>query len=119
MGVAFVAAYMLVLQGLLGAFTLGAAAASPGLDAFGNPLCITSGSSAPAFDGTGHDGPASSCAIACGMVAPVAADGRAPNSLSNPLVPLAASAPAPDCPVGSTFALQRGPGSPRSPPATA
>jgi hypothetical protein len=53
-GVALVAAYMLVLQALFGAFASGAAAGTAILDDFGNPLCITSHVPGPS-GGEGRD----------------------------------------------------------------
>lgn len=88
-GFALVAAYMLVLQAMLGAFALGAAAASPVLDTFGNPLCIVSTDEATMPDGGQDDHGAlpDCCGSLCGMLAPLTAEDRAPRSLSNPLSP--------------------------------
>lgn len=88
MGVALVAAWALMLQALMGAFTPGMAASAPLLDAFGNPLCITS----PAGDDTGprhHDTLTDCCALACGMLVLFIPDGGALSSLSNPMRPAA------------------------------
>jgi len=74
--VSFAAAAVLLLQMALTAWATGAMAASPGLDAFGNPLCATSG------DGPGLGGDAglpaggdhstlpNCCAFGCSMVSP-------------------------------------------------
>ena len=117
MGVALVAACMLVLQGLVGAFALGSAAASPAFDAFGNPLCITSGDAgAHASHSPDHAALPECCTVACGMFAPVTADDRAPHSLANPLVPAPPSLRASFDSIGDASVVRRGPGSPRSPP---
>lgn len=120
MGVALVASYMLVLQALIGAFALGAAAASPMLDAFGNPLCITSTDSTDTgSDRTSHSAMPDCCTIACNMFAPVTTDERAPSSVANPL-PLAVEKLTPDfITVGRILSPEESPGSPRSPPLAA
>lgn len=115
--VVLVAAAMLVVQALLGSFVLGAAASSPPLDLFGNPLCITS------TDRTGADGERGDhgampecCTAACSMFAPAATDARAPLSLYNPLEPAARERGFAFENIGRIFALERGPGNPRAPP---
>lgn len=121
MGVALVASYMLVLQVLVGAFAMGAATASPMLDVFGNPLCITSSGAAESdSDRTTHSVLPDCCTVACSMFTPATAEDRTvTNWLSNPLdaatshLPAPINAPTPDAP------LDRGPGNPRAPPATA
>ncbi len=120
MGVAVIAAYMLILQGLLGAFATGTADAAAGLDIFGNPLCITSGEHAAAGTDTSHStAPMECCTAACGMVAGAAPDGHAPHSLDNPLVVAVDASSAPLAALPRIIAPRRGPGSPRSPPLTA
>lgn len=113
--VAFVAAWMLVLQVLLGGFALGAAA-SPLLDTFGNPLCITS-SDAPAagLGHTEHTTLPDCCTVACSPFAQAANDGRA-HSIANPLRAATPRLHAAFDAVGPAFALDPGSGSPRSPP---
>lgn len=68
--VALVAALVLVLQSFLGAWATGALAATPMLDAFGNPLCITSAG----HDGTTPAGDHSTmldcCVFGCSMASP-------------------------------------------------
>lgn len=118
MGFALVAAYMLVLQAMLGAFAMGAATASPMLDAFGNPLCITSTDAAVQSDGgRDHGTLPDCCGSACGMLAPLTVEDRTPHSLFNPIAPVqhvefardaAVYPPAPD----------HDPGNPRAPPFT-
>lgn len=117
-GVALVAAYMLVLQSLVGAFALGAAAASPVLlDVFGNPLCISSASGVASEEDHGdHGSMPDCCIIACSMFAPTTADERAPRSLYNPLVKTAQQTEPVYESVIISFALEHSPGSPRSPP---
>ncbi len=120
MGVAFVAAYMLVLQALIGAFALGTAAASPMLDAFGNPLCITSTDFTDSDSEQGnHSALPDCCTTACNMFAPVTADERNASSVANPLA-IAAEKLDPDFEFfGRVLSPERNPGSPRSPPLTA
>lgn len=117
-GVAIIAAYMLVLQSLVGAFALGTAAASPVLlDAFGNPLCITSslGADSDAENGN-HSAMPDCCTVACSMFAPITAEERAPRSLYNPVARITQPAEPVYESVTVSFALLRSPGSPRSPP---
>jgi hypothetical protein len=84
--VAFIAALVLVLQSFLSASASGAFAATPLLDAFGNPLCITSvdrDGSPPTHD---HSKLTDCCAFGCSMVSPLFA--AAPGDdigLSSPL----------------------------------
>lgn len=83
---AIFAALMLAVQLLAGGFAVGAAAAgSPMLDAFGNPLCITSSDVPDAGDQNGHSGLPDCCTPGCSMFAPAAGPDRAPAALSNPL----------------------------------
>ena len=115
MGVALVAAYVLVLQALVGAFALGAAA-SPVLDAFGNPLCITSAASPDSGSDRNHGYVPDCCTIACNMFAAVAAEDRTPSSLANPLPTLVEELIVAVDNVDRTPSPERNPGSPRSPP---
>lgn len=117
MGIAFVAAYMLVLQALVGAFALGAAAASPMLDAFGNPLCITSTDSTDTgSDRSDHSALPDCCTTACSMFAPVTTEERTPSSVLNPFLSASdALTPAFET-VAHFISPERSPGSPRSPP---
>lgn len=118
MGVALAAAYMLVLQALIGSFALGAAAAAPMLDAFGHPLCVSGASAAQAAPAGGdHDALPECCAGACCVFAPATADERAPRSLSNPLEAGVREPALSSRDAGPAPAFERGPGSPRSPPA--
>lgn len=119
MAVALVAAYMLVLQMLFGAFALGAAAASPMLDLFGNQLCVTS-SETDAGDATPGDHSAlpDCCTVACNMFAAATAADRHAHSLANPLVVSIVDRVRLFGDAQRDFALQRGPGSPRGPPLT-
>lgn len=115
---ALVAACILVLQGLAGAFATGAAAGSSTLDAFGNPLCVA-GMDAGAMQGD-RDHPAlpGCCTGACGMFALPDAGGPAPQSLSNPL-PLVAGAGTTRDVAAFRPAPGHDPGSPRAPPVAA
>ncbi len=68
MPVAFAAAYVLVLQTLLGAFALGTGAAGQ-TDAFGNVICTHAGAAEqPAGDPQGHQ--PSCCTLGCAFSAP-------------------------------------------------
>ena len=64
------AACLFLLQSVVGGWAIASANASPRLDIFGNPLCITS-STAP---DAGHDAPdhAALCLAACSTAAPAA-----------------------------------------------
>lgn len=116
-GIALVAAYLLVVQALLGSFALGIAAASPLLDAFGNPLCITTTDAAGTDTDRGiHDAVPDCCTVACSMFAPAPLHqhgaGLAPNPTAvSVAVPSVRSASA-----GPRLHPARSPGSPRSPP---
>lgn len=117
MRAALFAACVLVLQAAAGALALGSAAASPSLDAFGNPLCVGGTALEQAPDGA----PgllADCCTAACALFAPGTA-GAAPHSLPNPLAPVSVGAfPAPG---GGEPAAPHahGPGNPRAPPSAA
>lgn len=115
--VAFVAACVLVLQSFLGAWATGAYAATPMLDAFGNPLCITSidhDGTTPAHD---HSKTPDCRTFGCSMVSPLLA--AAPSDeigLSRPLV-----ADDTRYQLVQSFDVQgpdHDPGSPRAPPLT-
>ena len=113
---AFVAAYMLVIQSLIGAFALGAAAASPLLDAFGNPLCITSTDSPAGQDRGTHSDVPDCCTIACSKFASTSADERNADTLSA-LGAVSLDLPLPAFDAGDLVShLWHPPGSPRSPP---
>lgn len=119
MAIALVATYMLVLQALFGAFALGAAAASPLFDDFGNPLCITSGqlderSPAP----IDHSALPDCCTIVCSMFAPSLAGDRDAHSLENLLVFITAEPIQRFSDVARNLTLEPGPNSPRAPPLT-
>jgi hypothetical protein len=119
MGVALVASYVLVLQVLVGAFALGAAAAAPMLDVFGNPICITSTASVETdTDRSTHSAIPDCCSVACSMFAPVTADARAPHWLSNPRVPATLHRTAPSYAVAPDEPFDHQPGNPRAPPLT-
>lgn len=112
--VALVAACVLALQTCLTAW---AAAAMPLLDAFGNPLCITSvdhdGTSPP----SDHSSLPDCCTFGCSMASPLAAAG--PGDGIGLLRPLSSA----DVRFGrvEAFHIQgpdHDPGSPRAPPVT-
>lgn len=75
--VSFAAAAVLLLQMALSAWGTGAMAASPDLDAFGNPLCITSvdgpgfGGDAGLPGGGDHSKLPNCCTFGCSMVSPL------------------------------------------------
>ncbi|MFN3765255.1 MAG: hypothetical protein ACK4R3_06760 [Aliihoeflea sp.] len=118
-GVALVAAYMLVLQALFGAFAAGASAGVPMLDDFGNPLCITSHEPGPSGgEGRDHSGMPDCCAPGCSMFAPATDGDREPHALSNPLKVFRAIFVALPAIVATDDAASR-PGSPRAPPLAA
>jgi hypothetical protein len=105
---------MLVMQALLGALAIGSAAADPMVDAFGNPLCVTSDQQDPS-GGRDHTAMPDCCTSACSMVAPALTGERDAHYLANPLripapatfdIGSRAAQPAPD----------HDPGSPRAPP---
>ena len=118
MGVALVAAYMLVLQALFGAFAQGVAAASP-FDDFGNPLCVTSGDAAERETAPGGTSALPECCLAaCGMFAPAIAVDRNDHSLANPLELTAVDARPSISAIVLDLALDGSPGRPRGPPLT-
>jgi len=116
--VAFMAAFVLAVQFLLTAWTAAAMPATAGLDAFGNPLCIT---------GVEHDGGGSSdertalptcCVLGCNAVAPLA---FAPDGETGVFVPplvLSHLLAAPRRAASVETADYR-PGNPRAPPQAA
>lgn len=116
-GIALVAAYLLFLQAAISGFISGASAAPLSLDAFGNPLCITSTDvGSPAEGGGDHQSP-ECCLSACAMFAPVLASGEVPKA---PTVLHADTATIVPLPAPTLAQRSRGePGNPRAPPRTA
>ena len=115
--VVLVAAYMLVLQAVTGAVAMGVAASTPPLDIFGNPLCI-SGSAVHNSGGTDkHTAMPDCCTVACSIFSPATSDDRLARSLFNPLPASAHRTAATFEQCRLDLALERRPGSPRSPPA--
>ncbi|MEA3534309.1 DUF2946 family protein [Rhizobium sp. CC-YZS058] len=112
-------AVVFVLQLLLGTAMAAGAAASPRLDAFGNPLCL-----ADVVDkgDTGHAGDhgsgkfAGCCGVACSMVF----SGLAPSPLPAPLHPAVAALAAPERGlsrgVRTVLRPETDPENPRAPP---
>lgn len=82
---ALVAAWMLVLQGLLGAFASAATPPGANLDVFGNPLCITS-TDAHGLGDDAYKGMPPCCLGVCVPLTALSDDTRAPHELENPLV---------------------------------
>lgn len=117
--VALAAAYILILQSVVGALALGAGPKGPLLDIFGNPLCITSADH-------GEQGPArhdkaplpDCCTAACSMFAPAFLPARSSGHVANPL-PIGAEPLGPVAEIAPRSALEHDPGSPRAPPALA
>lgn len=68
--VAFLAALVFVIQTSITAWAGATAGAIPTLDAFGNPLCITSHDASGPTDGD-HGKVPSCCTLGCASVAPV------------------------------------------------
>jgi hypothetical protein len=118
MPVAFVAAYLLVLQSMLGAFASAIEQNAPQLDAFGNVICTHDGA-AQLPDGDRHPPhPPECCTIGCSMLShayvPPPAAGTLPGSL--PFQDVAFLLPAFR---HLDFARARSPSNPRAPPQTA
>lgn len=116
LGTACFAAYMFVLQMLFSAFTVGAANSAPMLDAFGNPLCITSNVAPNAHDDTGKGGLPECCMGACSMFAPVGSGAPSAHFLANPLLVPFALVSASERPAPSLWP-DHSPAHPRAPPA--
>jgi hypothetical protein len=108
---------MLVLQTVVGALAFEAAPAQ--LDAFGNPLCITSfGHSDAGSKGSDHSKLTDCCALGCSMFSSAfaAPSGNGAVELRLPVF----SVPLPDeYGIGFAPVLDHDPGSPRAPPLTA
>ena len=84
--VAFVAAGVLVLQFLFSAWATSAIAATPLLDRFGNPLCITSIDHGGALPAGNHSNLPDCCAFGCSLTSPLLGTGPAdPTGLFRPL----------------------------------
>lgn len=62
-------ALVFVVQSLGSAYAIGIGGRPPALDAFGNPLCITSGEHGAPADGK-HGGVGGCCTLACASMAP-------------------------------------------------
>ncbi|MCO6389595.1 hypothetical protein GTW25_00935 [Aliihoeflea aestuarii] len=115
-GTAIFSAAMLFFQLVLGGFALGtAAAATPTLDIFGNPLCITGTHAPNGEDGREHSGLPHCCTPGCSMFAPFKSVDREGSAFTNPLALQAElSVPAR---VGIAALLEdHDPGNPRAPP---
>lgn len=116
--VAFVAAWMLIVQMVAGAFLIGGANAAPMVDAFGNPLCITSETTDSGSDDSDrHAGLPDCCTTLCGMVAPATQDDRTPRFLANPLTSVSVEHIGEDDHFG-VATPDHDPGNPRAPPAS-
>ena len=118
MPVALVAAYLLLLQSMLGAFAFGAGPNASQLDAFGNVICTHEG--ATQLPG-GNQSPShlpACCVLGCSMFSPAFAPppdaGLALGSLSFETVAFVFPAA-----IHLDFARERSPSNPRAPPLTA
>jgi hypothetical protein len=113
-----VAAYLFVMQTVLGTVALGASIADPQIDMFGNPLCITRMDDSGSSDHKDGSQLPKCCTQACSMFAPVLALQTSGsfiiNSLEAKLEPL-------DIPreVGPLARPETSPGNPRAPPLSA
>lgn len=113
---AIIAAAILFVQLILGGFALGTAAAGqPMLDAYGNPLCITSGHASDDGDGMPHSALPDCCTPGCSMFAPATHSDREFVALANPL--------SASCEAGAAVVFtneitstDHDPGNPRAPP---
>jgi hypothetical protein len=114
--IALAAAALFVLQSLFSSWAV-AGPAQPLLDAFGNPLCITSvDGHAPAPPGD-HSRPSDCCMLGCAGFSHALADaGDASSALVHPPVPLALAYG--DERQFSVEPAEHNPGSPRAPPLT-
>jgi hypothetical protein len=118
MPVAFAAAYLLVLQSVLGAFAFGTGPNASQLDAFGNVICTHEGA-AQLPGGDPHQQPPmpACCVLGCGMgsaaFAPPSDSGTSLGSRSFEAVAFVLPAFR-----HLDFARDRSPSNPRAPPAT-
>jgi hypothetical protein len=107
---------LLVLQSFLSAWAAGAMPIQPTLDAFGNPLCITSGDHGGGS--ADHSKLPDCCTFGCSAVSPMlaarAADGT---SIARPLLVSHVLFAVGEAVV--TASPEHDPGSPRAPPLTA
>ncbi|MEO9336480.1 hypothetical protein ABFT80_03460 [Mesorhizobium sp. SB112] len=115
--VALAAAYLLVLQSVTGALALGAQSERAMLDAFGNPLCITSVDQSGTDAGDQAKMP-NCCVIGCSMF--TQALGTPPDETVQTFhAPIVTEAAANRQPVDHLPAVEHKPGNPRAPPLTA
>ncbi|MBP2238469.1 hypothetical protein J2Z31_005006 [Sinorhizobium kostiense] len=112
-GLALVAACLLVLQTVLGAHALGGMPASPQLDAFGNPLCLSADHSDTGDHGGGSGHATDCCMLGCWASSQLAASSDASWVLPIPASPTAGPIRTPEAPVR---AAGHYPGYPRAPP---
>lgn len=113
---AFVAGFVFVLQTFAVAWTTGAMAAAPQLDAFGNPLCITSGDHDQGVPAGDHSKLVECCTFGCSAPWTTVADAPDGVTLWRPLV--AADQVFHASPVARAEAAEHRPHSPRAPPLT-
>lgn len=118
MPVAFAAAYLLVLQSVLGAFAFGIGPDASRRDAFGNVICTQEGAAErPGGDPHQHRMPAC-CMPGCGMALAVYAPPPAAAALSGIFSVEAVAFVLPAF-RQLDFARDRSPSNPRAPPVTA
>ncbi|MFI0842795.1 hypothetical protein [Mesorhizobium sp. IMUNJ 23232] len=115
-GLALVAAWLFLIQSLAGGFAL--AAGEVPLDAFGNPLCITSTDHGTPADRSNHGKMPGCCMLGCAASATVSGTPPDEVSLTIAFRTKAAGRPLP-APVVIVQADDHDPGSPRAPPALA
>ena len=115
-GLALVAAVLFLVQSLSGGFAV--AAGNVPLDAFGNPLCITSADHGTPADNSDHGKMPGCCMLGCAASATAAGTPPGEVSFIIEFWTEAASQPVPT-PIVTVQADDHDPGSPRAPPAVA
>jgi len=117
--IALAAALVFVLQSVAGAFAGGAPTASLQRDAFGNPICITSGDYGVPGQGDGdHAGHGQCCVLGCASGAAVLDIPPAGFALQHPGASSISAASRPFAGIGASDQEYR-PGNPRAPPLAA
>lgn len=113
--VTLVVVVMFVLQSVASAFALGSGPDPAQLDAFGNPLCITSVDHTDPAKGGDHGKLPNCCTLGCPMVGQALGAPPQPAWLAAELVlDLGTTMPVPHCPAIAKGSHQ--PGNPRAPP---
>lgn len=112
---ALVVALVLVVQSFLSAWATGAMPATPRLDAFGNPLCVTSDDHAGGS--SDHSTLPACCTLACSSIAPLLPVPDADAFTASPSLKSAKLVPAHHGLI-HFLASEYPPGHPRAPPGT-